>query len=136
MTVKENREEASQVLRIAAGEVICVAIMLGIYALLGRFNRMVLIGALLGGTLAILNFLFLSIAVGRAADRAQRGEAAKAALAVQSSSVYRFLGMAVILILAFRAGVCDPLAALLPLLFVQVVIQIAEFFRGFFLRGA
>ena len=39
------------------------------------------------------------------------------------------LGMALILIASLRAELCDPVAALLPLLFVQLRINLTEFFR-------
>ena len=123
-----NKEAIAQVGRIAVGEAICVGLMLAVYGLLRKFTVKVLIGALLGGTLAVLNFLFLSMAVIRAADRAQQGEAGKATLSVQASSVYRLLAMGAILVLAFKAELCDPVAALLPLLFVRVTINLMDFF--------
>lgn len=125
-----NRDVIRQIGRVALGEVVCVAIMLGVYALLGYFTTKVLLGALLGCLLAILNFFFLSMAVTRAIDRAATtGEAAKAKLSVQSSSTLRLLAMAVVLFIAFQADVCDPLASLLPLLFLQISMNIMEFFR-------
>ena len=112
------------------GEAACVALMLLVYALLGQFTVMVLRGALLGCLLAILNFFLLSVVVTRAADRAAAtGESARAAFSVQFSAVWRLLGMAAILIMVFRANLCDPVAALLPLLFIQVSIYLTEFFR-------
>ena len=44
---------------IAIGECIGVAAMWGIYALLGRFDRTVLLGGIVGAVIAVLNF-FLS----------------------------------------------------------------------------
>ncbi len=124
-----NKEAIAQVGRIAVGEAIGVGLMLAIYGLLGKFTVKVLLGGLLGGTLAVLNFLFLSMAVIRAADRAQQGDAAKATRAVQSSSTQRLLGMAAVLFVAFKAELCDPVAALVPLLFVRITINVMEFFR-------
>ena len=123
-----NKEVIAQVGRIAVGEIIGVGVMLAVYGLLGKFDRQVLIGALLGGSVAVLNFLFLSMAVTRATDRAARGEAAKATLSVQASSVCRLLGMGAVFVIAFKAGLCDPVAALLPLLFVRPIINIMDFF--------
>ena len=125
-----NRDVIRQVGRVALGEAACVALMLLVYALLGQFTVMVLRGALLGCLLAILNFFLLSVVVTRAADRAAAtGESARAAFSVQFSAVWRLLGMAAILIMVFRANLCDPVAALLPLLFIQVSIYLTEFFR-------
>jgi len=125
-----NKEVIQQFVRISLGEILCVALMLIVYALLGRFTTLVLTGALLGCALAILNFFLLCVAITRAADRAETsGNAAKATMSVRASAVYRLLGMAVILFLAFRAGLCDPIAALLPLVFMQLCMNIIEFFR-------
>ena len=41
----------------------------------------------------------------------------------------RLLVLAVIYIVLFRAKVCDPVAALLPLLLAQVALKLVEFFR-------
>ncbi len=126
----KNEDVIRQVGRMALGEIVCVAIMLGVYAALGYFTLKVLWGALLGCLLAILNFLFLSMAVTRAIEQATTtGEAAKAKLSVQSSAGIRLLVMAVVLFVAFRAEVCDPIAALLPLLFMQLSMNVIEFFR-------
>lgn len=43
---------------IAIGEVLCVGLMLGIYALAGRLDRSVVLGGMLGGLLSICNFFF------------------------------------------------------------------------------
>lgn len=124
-----NRREIEQIIRIAVGEAIFVGLMLSVYGMLGKFSKEVFVGAMLGSVLAVLNFLVLSMVVVRAAERAQQGEVAKATIAVQSSSVYRLLGMGAVLVLAFKAGVCDPLAALLPLLFVRMTINFMGFFE-------
>ena len=125
-----NKDVIRQFVRVALGEVVCVAIMLLVYVVLGYFTLKVLWGALLGGALAILNFLFLSMAVTRAADRAVRtGNAQGATLSIQASAVFRLLGMGAVLVLAFRAKLCDPLAALLPLLLAQLSINLTEYFR-------
>ena len=125
-----NKDIIRQFGMVALCELVCVALMLVVYALLGRFGTKVLIGGLLGGGLAIVNFLLLSISVARAADRAeQTGEAAKATLSIRSSAVFRLLGIAVILIFVLRAELADPLAALLPLIFLQLCINLVGFFR-------
>lgn len=125
-----NRAVIIQVLQVFLGIVICTGLMLGVYALIGQFSLPVLWGALLGCLIAGLNFLFLSIGVTRAADRAEAtGEAAKATLAVRSSSTIRMLALAAIYIVILKSGVCDPLAAVLPLIFVRISITMLEFFR-------
>ncbi len=124
-----NRAAIGQVLRVAAGEIVCVALMLGVYALLGRMTLPVLLGALFGAAASVLNFLALSMTVSRAADRAEAGEAEKAKLSVQGSSVVRLIVLAAAYVLVLSAKVCDPLAAILPLLFTQVSLNVTEYFR-------
>ena len=129
--MQKNRGVLRQVGGLAAALLVCIAVMLAVYALLGRLDRMVLFGALFGWLLAIGNFLSLSITVSNALDRAANGGSSqKAQLEIQTSSVVRPLVLAVIYIVLFRAKVCDPVAALLPLLFAQVAIKVLEFFRN------
>ena len=128
--MQKNRGVLRQVGGLAAALLVCIAVMLAVYALLGRLDRMVLLGALFGWLLAVGNFLSLSITVSNALDRAANGSPQKAQLEIQTSSVVRPLVLAVIYIVLFRAKVCDPVAALLPLLFAQVAIKVLEFFRN------
>ena len=97
----------------------------------GRYyTTEVLVGALIGFVLAMGNFLALSITVSNALDRAANGGSPqKAQLEIQTSSVVRPVVLVIIYILLFRAKLCDPVAAILPLLFAQVCIKLIEFFR-------
>ena len=129
--MQKNRDVLRQVGGLAAALLVCIAVMLAVYALLGRLDRLVLLGAVFGWILAVGNFLSLSITVSNALDRAANGGSPpKAQLEIQTSSVVRPLVLALIYIVLFRAKVCDPVAALLPLLFAQVAIKVLEFFRN------
>ena len=129
--MQKNRDVLRQVGGLAVALLVCIAVMLAVYALLGRLDRLVLLGAVLGWILAVGNFLSLSMTVANALDRAANGGSPqKAQLEIQTSSVVRPLVLALIYIVLFRAKVCDPVAALLPLLFAQVAIKVLEFFRN------
>lgn len=128
--MQKHRDVLCQTGRLAVALVICVGCMLGIYGLLGRFTSSVLLGAVLGSVLAIGNFLSLSITVSNALDRAARDQdPQRAQLSIQASSVVRLLVLAAIYILLFRAQICDPVAALIPLLLAQAALKLVEFFR-------
>lgn len=128
--MQKHREILRQVCRLMVALAVCVAIMLGVYALLGAFTSSVVVGAILGFVLAVGNFVSLSITVSNAVDRAARDkDPQRAQLSIQASSVIRLLVLAAIYILLFRAKVCDPVAALLPLLMAQAVLKLVEFFR-------
>ena len=129
--MQKNRDVLRQVGGLAVALLVCIAVMLAVYALLGRLDRLVLLGAVFGWILAVGNFLSLSITVSNALDRAANGGSPqKVQLEIQTSSVVRPLVLALIYIVLFRAKVCDPVAALLPLLFAQVAIKVLELFRN------
>lgn len=128
--MQKHRDIFEQTGRLAVAVALCIAAMLAVYALAGRFDNAVLIGALVGFVLAMGNFLSLSITVSNALDRAANGGSPqKAQLEIQTSSVVRPVILVIIYILLFRAELCDPLAAILPLLFAQFCIKLIDFFR-------
>lgn len=128
--MQKHRDVLHQTGRLAVALVVCVGVMLGIYALMGKFTSSVFLGAVIGSLLAIGNFLSLSITVSNALDRAARDQdPQRAQLSIQASSVVRLLALAAIYILLFRAKVCDPVAALIPLLLAQAALKLVEFFR-------
>lgn len=128
--MQKHRDVLQQASRLAVAVALCIAAMLAVYALTGHFTNAVLLGALIGFVMAMGNFLSLSITVSNAMNRAANGGSPqKAQLEIQTSSVVRPLILVIIYILLFRAEVCDPLAAILPLLFAQVCIKLIDFFR-------
>ena len=125
-----NNEEIKQFLKVSVWELVCVAIMFLVYKLIGKLTSKVILGGIFGAVVSLANFLLLTIVVTRAAEKAEKdGNAAKAKLSVQASSVYRLLGIAVLYIIVLKAGVCDPIASILPLPFTQLSINLMEFFR-------
>ena len=114
---------------IAIGEAVCVALMYGVYALLGKFSLSVLLGGLVGLVLATGNFFFLAVVATLAADRAENQDVAGGQKLMKSSYPIRLLVLAGLLILCAKSGVFDVIALVLPLLFVRPVLTIAEFFR-------
>ena len=114
---------------IAIGEVICVALMCLVYALLGKFTMAVLLGGLAGLVFATGNFFFMAVVATLAADRAEAQDVEGGKKLMKSSYPIRLLVLAGLLILCAKSGVFDVLALVLPLVFVRPVITIAEFFR-------
>lgn len=114
---------------VAVGVAICVALMCGVYALLGKFGIPVLLGGLVGGLLATGNFFFLAVVATLAADRAQAQDVQGGQKLMKSSYPIRLLVLAGLLILCAKSGYFDLIALVLPLVFVRPVLTIAEFFR-------
>ena len=128
-----NKDVLLQVLYIFLIELGCIGVMLLIFSLMEKLDKSVLLGAGLGGLIAIGNFLLLSIAVSRAADKAAAAEtedaAAKATISVQRNSLLRKVALIVIYIVVLKFAPVNLIATVLPLVFVQASIFILEFFR-------
>ena len=114
---------------IALGECIGVAAMYAIFALLGYFDRTVLLGGLIGGLVAIVNFLVMAMNMTVAADRAVRQDVKGGKSLMQMSYAIRLALMFLVLFACVKSGLCNVFAAVIPLLFVRPTITIAEFFR-------
>lgn len=118
---------------ILIGEIICVAIMLAIYALLGYFDRRVMLGGIVGGVLAVLNFFFMAISASQAMDKAAQQDVKSGKKQIKLSYTMRMAAIFAVLFAFVKSGLCDALASVLPLVFVRPVITVSEFFRK---RGA
>lgn len=114
---------------ILLGQAICIAAMLGIYALLDRFSAKVLWGGVVGGGLATLNFFFMAVGATLAADRAEKQNTKGGQALLTMSYILRFGLLALVLFACLKSGVFDLLATLLPLVFTRPILTVAEFFR-------
>ena len=118
-----------ETLTIAVGEAICVAVMLGVFALLGKFDRSVVMGGILGGLIAVGNFFFMAVGTALAADKAENQDVKGGQAVISSSYTIRLIVMAVVLFAAAKSGFCNVFASVIPLVFVRPVLTLGEFFR-------
>ena len=118
-----------ETLIIAAGEAICVAVMLGVFALLGKFDSSVVLGGILGGVIAVANFFFMAVGTALAADKAENQDVKGGQSIISSSYTVRMIVMAVVLFAAVKSGYCNVFASVIPLVFVRPVLTLGEFFR-------
>lgn len=114
------------ILPVMLGELLLTGIMLGVYALIGRFSAKVFWGALLGAGTVLLNFSVMIFALLRAE---KRGSPEKGQLYVKATYALRMLLLAAVLILALKTKVFDPLATALPLCFQPIAVWLFELFR-------
>lgn len=114
---------------ITLGQVLCVGAMVGIFALLGAFDRSVLLGGIAGGLLAVLNFLLMAIGTSIASDKAQNQDVKGGQATIQLSYFGRMILIAVVLFALVKSGLCNVITAVLPLAFTRPILTIAEFFR-------
>lgn len=113
---------------VAVGELVCSALMVGVFAALGYFQMNVLWGALAGSVVMIANYFFMAITVNLAADRAEKGEVTQAKKMVQLSSTVRLVVMGVALVVGIKLG-ANVIALALPLAFLRPILMVTEFFR-------
>ncbi len=118
-----------EILIVSVGELICVAVMLGIFALTGHLDGAAIWGGVLGGGLSILNFFLMAVGVSLAADKAQRQDVKGGKRTIRMSMTLRYLLLIVVLVAAGISKRLNILALVLPLLFVRPVMSIGEFFR-------
>ncbi|MGN1306627.1 MAG: ATP synthase subunit I [Faecousia sp.] len=114
------------ILPVMLGELLLTGIMLGVYALIGRFSAKVLWGALLGAGAVLLNFSVMIFALLKAE---KRGSPEKGQLYVKATYALRMFLLAVVLIVALKTKVFDPLATALPLCFQPIAVWLYELFR-------
>ena len=113
---------------IAIGQALCIAVMIGIFALLGYYDRSVLLGGIFGGIIAIGNFFAMAVCADLAADKAERGNVQSGQALVRASYIGRLAVVAILLFALVKSGLCHVLAAVLPLIFNRPILTVSEFF--------
>lgn len=111
---------------IALGVGLCTGLMLVIYYGIGKFSMRVLWGATAGFLLGVLNFLIMAIMACRAADKAQAQDVNAGKVLMQGSYFARLVLLFAVLVVLAKTGWCDPLAMVIPLVFVRPVITVVE----------
>ena len=114
---------------VLIGQLACVAVMLGIYGLLGKFSGKVLLGGITGGVLATANFFFMAVGASLAADKAEQDNVKGGKAMIQSSYMLRLAVLAVLLFACAKSGFFDLVALVLPLIFTRPILTVGEFFR-------
>lgn len=128
-TGSENSGLRRELLIFAAGELIGLGLMLGVYALLHKFSLMVVLGGCVGAALAILNYALTALGVARAADKAEQGDAVGARRMISLSMTVRYLLLIGALVGCALSGRFDVVAMVIPLLLGRLVISLGELFR-------
>lgn len=111
-----------EIKRISTGVLLGSALMVAVFAVLGRFSWPVLWGALLGDAVAIGNFVFLGISVQKAAA----AEALRARQIMQFTYSLRMLIVVAALALSMAVKVFYWLAVLIPLLLPRITILVLQ----------
>lgn len=128
----DNKQLMRELLIVAVGEVLCVGIMLLIYFFLHLFDLRVLIAALIGAGLVILNYFIMILGVIAAANKAEKGDVAGGQRTMRLSMTLRLILMIGVLAAAVLSGfftLKSIIALLIPLLLFRPIVSLGEFFR-------
>ena len=127
--MEDRKFIVKETVTVAIGVGICVAVMIGIFALLGYFDLKVLVGGIIGGVLAVANFFFMAISASLAADKAEKQDVKGGQALMRNSYTLRLVVLFVILFACAKGGIANPIALVLPLIFVRPALTLAEFFK-------
>ena len=146
--MQKKNMPTSEILFLVVGELIVSLIVSGVYLLLDRFSYAVISGCLLGSAVTVFNFVFLSISVNRAVDKALAGrkegemteEEAEAFAAenqaavqraAQGSYLVRQILMLGVLVCAFLLdGWFDVIATVIPLIMFRPLLTVCGLMKS------
>ena len=132
---KPDRAVRTQTARVAAGVAALVALMLAVYAVLGRFNAHVVLGGLYSGALGILNFFVMGLMVQSVTERMAERERTEQEIAELSTQMQnrmkisynlRMIGLFGLLVLGIAVFHFDALATIIPSVFPSIVIRVLQ----------
>ena len=113
-----SRELWLEVKKMAAYIGAMVLIMVIIFALFGYFGIPIILGGLLGGIVALLNFFFLATAI----EKSVNGHNSPKGTLVSSYSL-RLISIGVVVVFAIKSPYINYLAVVIPLLFPRIAIM-------------
>lgn len=133
--MKPDNAVRRETVRVAIGVFLMVALMLGVFIILGRFSLPVLLGGLYTGLLTVANFFIMGMTVQGVTDRAAERERDEQELAQFSMEMQnrmklsynmRMIALFALLVVGIAIFKFDPLATILPVVFPTVVIRVLQ----------
>ena len=139
--MKKSLTKIREFLVLILGEIVVSSLTVLVFFLINKFETSVVFGALLGSAVTVINFIVLSLTIGRAFDKAKEARGTremteeeiekftaeqKAAIASASRLAYliRMALTAATLILAFISGIFNVIATVLPLVAFRPILMI------------
>lgn len=110
-----------EVMRVSVCILALGAIMVAVFALFGKFDMTVLLGAILGCVYACLNFALTAKSVERSAEA---GSESAAKMKMMSGYYFRLILAAAVMFWAIKAPYFNMWAAVIPFIFPRISIYI------------
>lgn len=114
---------------LALGELLCVAATVGLFAVVGYYSTRALLGAIIGGVLAVGNFFLMAVAAEAAADRAVNGDVKGGKVLLKTSQGIRLIVLFGLILVLAKTGACNAIAMVVPVLAASPMLMVIEFFR-------
>lgn len=127
--MKSRKIVFQQTAMVAVGQAVCTAAMIAVFALIGKFDKSVLLGGIAGALIAVANFFFMSLFADLAADKAEAQDIAGGQKLIHLSYTGRMLALFLILFLCAKSGLFQLLALVIPLVFTRPILTVSELFK-------
>lgn len=118
-----------EVVVVSIGEVIATALMFGVFALGGFWSLKILWGGLLGCALSIVYYGLTALGVAIAAKKATEQDVAGGNRTLRISMILRFGLLLVVLAMALKGKMVNPIALVVPLFLFRPILSVCEFIR-------
>ncbi len=115
-------------IQLLLGQVLCMALVEGIFALLQAYETKVLLGAIVGVLLAVGNFFAMAYAADLAADKAQAQDVAGGQKIVSLSYILRMAVLIGALLLCAFTGWFHIVTLVIPLALSRPILTVIEAF--------
>jgi len=132
---KPDKAVLVQTARVAIGVAALVALMLIVYAIIGRLNLSVVGGGLYAGALGVANFFVMGLMVQSITERMAEKERSEQEIAdmslqmqnrMKASYNLRMIALFALLVLGIAVFKFDALATILPSVFPSIVIRVLQ----------
>ncbi len=132
---KPDKAVRQQTGRVALGVAALVAVMLAVYAIIGRLSLSVALGGIYSGCLGVANFFIMGMMVQSVTERMAEKERTEQEIADMSIQMQnrmkisynlRMIGLFALLVLGIAVFKFDALATILPSVFPSIVIRVLQ----------
>ncbi len=111
---------------LALGLILCMALVVCVFALMGKFDTSVVLGAVAGIVLATGNFYVMAYVANLAADKAQAQDVAGGQKLISLSYSVRMAALLAALVLCAVTGWFHVVTLVAPLVFVRPILTVTE----------
>lgn len=123
--VKIDKTVLKETRFIAIGVIIMSVLMQSVFLILMRWNYKVLLGNILSGTVAVLNFFLMGITVQKAVQKDEK----QAANTMRLSQTARNVMLFAVAAIGVLAPIFNTITVLLPLFFPRITIMLRPLFK-------